>query len=117
RYPTRRSELVTGRERLEARVLLLEHELDLARRAVSMLADQQVHRARVLIRRRLLLGEEHDEVGVLFERPRLPEVGQSRRAIPSRLGRTGQLGEREDGQVEILGQGLERPRDLRDLLL
>src|SRR3989442_647511 len=114
---TRRSKLVTGRERLEARVLLLEHELDLAGWAVPMLADQEVHRARVLIRRRFLLGEKHDQVGVLFERPRLPEVGQSRRSIPSRLGGTGQLGQREDGEVEILGQGLERPRYFRDLLL
>ena len=37
--------------------------------------------------------------------------------VAARLDRAGELGQRDDGDVQLLGERLERARDLRDLLL
>ena len=66
----------------------------------------------------LLAVDEHDDVGVLFERARFAQVGELRpmigRALPARAT---QLRQRDDRDVQLLGQPLQRPRDRRQLLL
>ena len=59
----------------------------------------------------LLAVEEHDEVGVLLDRARLAQVGEHRPLVVALLGRAVELGERDDRQVEILGDLLQAAGD------
>src|SRR5712692_10431269 len=112
--------LVALRPVLEGRVLGDESQVDQPRRAVSLLADNDL--GQVLVLRRLHpvpVGPEQkeDDVGVLLERPRLAQVGELRFLVLPAFHRARELRERHHRQVELLGQGLERARDLGDLLL
>src|SRR5690554_1639771 len=116
--------LLAVRERLEARALLPEEELDDAGRAVALLADDQLRPALepLLLRlhgRNVVLGtvQEHDQIGILLERAGLAQVGELRAVVGPLLGRAGELREREDGNRELLGERLQAAADLADLLL
>src|SRR5207249_2981883 len=105
------------REVLEPRELPDEGELDDARWAVALLADDQFGDA-LRIGRRLALvlvlilavDEDHD-VGVLFERARLAQVGQLRPVIRPRFRRAAQLRQDDDGDIQLLRQPFHRSRD------
>src|SRR5256885_15348966 len=106
---------------------LLEEQLHGARGAVALLADDQLGESLdALVGLRvhgtvveLLAVDEADDVGVLLDRARLPQVGELRTAVlaPALLGRARQLRQRHDGDVELFRERLERARDERDLLL
>ena len=61
--------------------------------------------------------EEEDHVGVLLERARLAQIGELGLLALAGLDRARELGERHHRHVQLLGQRLERARDLGDLLL
>src|SRR6188768_1175183 len=75
---------VGAREVLESRVLLQEYEPHGARGSVALFADDQLGHALglgwhlALDRIHLFAIDEHDDVGVLFQRARLTKVGQLR---------------------------------------
>src|SRR6267378_219158 len=112
---------------VEARVFLLEVQLDRAGRAVALLADDHLGNAfdalvglgidRPVVK--LLPVDEAHDVGVLFDRTRFAEVRQLRPPVlaAALLRRARQLRDRHDGNVELLGQRLERARDVGNLLL
>src|SRR5262245_19585801 len=105
---------------LERCVLGNERDLHLARGSVALLSDDDVgHAISVLGLQTVALGpvEEQDDVGVLLEGARFPEVGELRLLALARLDGPGELRERDHRHVQLFGERLQRPRDLRDLLL
>jgi len=62
-----------------------------------------------------LVNEDH-HVGVLFDRAGFTQVRQLRALIVARFDLARQLRQRQDRNVELLGQRLEPRRDLGDLL-
>ena len=115
--------LIGRREVFESRVLLQEDEPHRAGGPVALLADDQfgdalgLGRHLTLDRIHLFAIDEHDDVGVLFQRARLTKVGQLRTVIAAAFGGPAQLAERNDGDFEFLGENLQRSRDRRKLLL
>src|SRR4051794_24658147 len=67
----------------ELRIALQERELELARRAVSVLGDDDLRNALALgIRVVVLVAvDEHHQVGVLFDLAALPEVREDRSLV------------------------------------
>src|SRR5699024_32877 len=62
--------------------------------------------------------KQHD-VGVLFDRTGIAQVGQLRAVVGAAgglFGRTRKLRQRNDRHVELLGHDLQVPRDIADLL-
>src|SRR5258706_11462 len=112
---------------VEAREFLLEVELRGAGRPVALLADDHfgdaldaliglgVDRAVVEL---LAINEAHD-IRVLLDGARFAQVGELRPAVlaAALLGCARQLRQRHHGDVQLLGQRLERAGDVRDLLL
>src|SRR5262245_6592539 len=78
---------LTDREVLEAGELADERQLDDTGRTVALLGDDQLGyafctgRRLTLVAVHVLAVDEGDDVGVLFERARLAEVGQLRTMI------------------------------------
>lgn len=105
-------------ERAEGRRVVLEVEGDLADRSVTMLGDDDIDD--VLIRsirlHTVLTIEEHDHVCVLLDRTGFAEVGKFRELVWAGFDRTGQLRERDDGDIELTGELLQSARNLGDLL-
>src|SRR5881296_671081 len=103
---------------VETRVFLLEEQLDGPRRAVALLAHDELRQALDGLVRlgvdgtvvELLAIDEAHDVGVLLDRPRLPQVRELGPPMlaPALLGGAGELGQRHYGNVQLLGQGLER---------
>src|SRR5262249_45137829 len=61
--------------------------------------------------------DEHDHIGILFDGSRLAEVGELRPVVGTAIDPSIELRERQNGKLELLGDGLEAPGDLADLLL
>src|SRR6266542_1496496 len=112
---------------VEAGEFLLEVQLHRPRRAIALLSDDHFGKALDALVRlgvdrpvvELLPVDEADDIGVLLDGARLAEVGKLRAAMlpAALLGRPGQLRDRDDRNVELFGERLERPRDVGDLLL
>src|SRR5438045_3990325 len=112
---------------VEPRVFLLEVQLHGAGRAVALFADDHLRESldalvRLGIERavvKLLSIDEADDVGVLLDGPRFPEVGELRPAVfpAPLLGCARELRDRDDRHVELLRERLEGTGDVRDLLL
>ena len=113
----------------------IELQFDGAGRAVPLLADDdfglamhQLHvelpffifrRAgpRLLVSQIVLFPEhEQDDVGVLFDRAGFSQIGQLRTLVVAAFDLTRQLRERDDGDVELLGECLQAGGDLGDFL-
>src|SRR5579884_781096 len=112
---------VVGRELevVERRELAPEGELDGVRRPVALLGDddlRDVLLVAVLVVD-LVAVDERDHVGVLLDGARLAQVGEPGLGRVAVLDLPIELRERDHGHVELLGEGLERARDLGDLLL
>jgi hypothetical protein len=61
--------------------------------------------------------DEGDDVGVLLDGAGFAEVGEDRLAVAAALlGGAGELGEGDDGNLQLLGEGFEAARDGRDFL-
>jgi hypothetical protein len=60
--------------------------------------------------------DEHHHVRVLLDGARLAQVRQLRALVLAVFHLAGQLGKRDDGDVEFLGDGLEPLGDLGDLV-
>src|SRR5690606_5160309 len=117
---------VLGRRILEPGVLLDEVQVHGPDRPVALLADDDL--GLVLDLAALLFGhvaaevpllavDEHDHVGVLLDGPGLAQVRQLRAVIGPRVDGAVELRERDDRDLELLGQRLEPAADLADLLL
>src|SRR5205085_3194149 len=110
-----------AREVLELRVLAEECQVDRVGRAVAVLLDDDLRFALFL---RLLVVvvlavDEHHHVCILLERTGLTEVGKTwpprlPRATLLRLAR--ELRYRDDRNLELLREDLQRARDIGDLL-
>ena len=61
--------------------------------------------------------KKQDNVGILLDGPALAEVGHAGAAVLAALDGAVELRERDDGDFQLAGQGLEPPADLGDLLL
>src|SRR5215207_11583992 len=59
--------------------------------------------------------DEHDDVGVLLDRPGLAEVGQHGALVGPQLELAGELAEGDDGTLELAGEDLEATADLGHL--
>src|SRR5712691_515989 len=97
--------LVALRPVLERGVLGDEGQIDQPRRAVALLADNDL--GQVLVLRGLHpvpVGpeEEEDEIGVLLERPRLPQVGELGLLVLPALHRARELREGHHRHVQLL---------------
>src|SRR5262245_42514181 len=64
----------------------------------------------------LLAVDEHDDVGVLLDRTRFAQVGELWPLVLALLDGAAQLRQRDDRDVEFLGECLEAACYLRDLL-
>ncbi|CDK01171.1 DnaB helicase (modular protein) [Microbacterium sp. C448] len=99
--------------------MALERDCHRPGRAVTVLRHDQVGLARTgaigLVGRFAV--EQDDHVGVLLERSGFTEVREGGLLVLPLLGTTVQLRERDDGHPELLGEQLERTRELTDLLL
>ena len=104
----------------EAGVLRQEHQLHGANWTFPLFSDDQVGLYRVLMRilrvpiSSSLAMEEQDDIGVLLERARLPEVSKTRGLF---LRYAGELGERHHWDLEFTGEGFERTTDVGDLFV
>src|SRR5262249_46038594 len=112
------------REVLEARVLLDERELHRPDGAVALFAHDDLGGALGLLVRLavgvavlLLTVDEHHDVRVLLERARLAPVRELRAVIRARLGRARELRQRDDRDLQLLGEPLQRSRDRGELRL
>jgi len=61
--------------------------------------------------------QEDHHVGVLFEGARLAQVAHLRLLVGALFRPTVELGDRDHRDLEFLGEKLERPGELADLLL
>src|SRR2546421_11212561 len=92
-----------GRQVCELRIPLEERELDRVGRPVPVLGqdhlgDPLLIRLVVVV---LVAVDEHDEVGVLLDRPGLAQGGHDRALVVALLDRAGELREGEDRDVEV----------------
>src|SRR6202790_539941 len=128
-------QMVVQRQIAEPGETGLELQLDRAGWAVALLADDHfglaVHqrhvqlpflifrraRAGFLVRQIIFLAEhEHHHVGVLLDRAGFTQVGQLRALVFAALDLARQLRQRDDGNIQFLGERLQAGRDLRDFL-
>src|ERR1700676_5333561 len=128
-------QMVVQRQIAEPGETGLELQLDRAGGAVALLANDHfglaVHqrhvklpflifrraRAGFLVRQIIFLAEhEHHHVGVLLDRAGFTQVRQLRALVVAALDLTRQLRQRDDGNVQFLGERLQAGGDLRDFL-
>ena len=87
----------------------MEVELDATDGTVSVFGDDDVDN--VFVGRvgfgAVFAVEEHDDVGVLFDRTRFAQVGELRHLVGARFDGARELGEREDGDIEFAGELFE----------
>src|SRR6516164_6083018 len=97
-----------------------EDELDLVGRTVALFGDEDVGHVALFGRgveiEEIWAVDEHDDVGVLFDRTGLAEVGELRAALVA-LRSAGELAEDEDGDLQLLGEALESAGYAGDLFL
>src|SRR5690606_7293258 len=108
-----------GRHVGEAREGALEGNRHRARGAVAVLGDDEVGFARprrLLLVGRLAVQQDH-HVGVLLERARFTQVRERGLLVDALLGAAVELRERDHRNLQFLREQLERPRELRHLLL
>src|SRR5690606_34703735 len=110
-------ELIAARRQvLEARVLAEERQARGADGAVPLFTDDDFGNALVFGFRviDLVPVDEHDDVGVLLDGPRLTQVGVDRALVGPLLQRAVELRKRHYRTVEFLGQALQRAGNLRN---
>src|SRR5680860_167977 len=96
----------------EARVALDEGQLGLADGTVPLLADDDLGDALVgaVLVVDLVPVDEEDEVGVLLDGPRFPEVGEDGTLVPGTLLHLPrELRKCQDGDVQVAREDLEAP--------
>src|ERR1022692_530142 len=98
----------------ELRVLLLECERNLADGTIPMLGDDQVRLAGSLgiLVVVLVAVDEHHQIGVLLEVPRLAQVRELWTLVRPRLHRTTQLGEGDHRHAKLACQDLQSAAQL-----
>src|SRR6218665_3189661 len=111
-----RSKIVarTDGQVLEARLVLLEEQLDRAGRAIALLADDDFGHVRLLALFFLVVVavDEHDDVGILLDGAGLAQVGHQRAFVGALLDRAIELRERHHRALQFLGQHFQAARDL-----
>src|SRR6266516_5710027 len=92
-------------ERLESGVLFQEGKLDLARRPVALLTDDDLGDALVLglLVIDLIAVDEDDQVGVLLDRTAFAEIRQLRDAVAALFDGTAQLREGDHRHSQLFG--------------
>src|SRR5262249_9709063 len=106
-------------EAFEAHELTEETQRDLAGRTVALFGEDDLRQPAGLFRRLVvvLAVEQHDHVGVLLDGARLAEIAHARPIVVAALDVAVELGQSDHRQLQLSGDGLERARDRRDLLL
>src|SRR4051794_8222467 len=117
-FPLTSSPSLRRREIRELRVALEERELHRVGRAVPVLGEDHLGEALAV---RLLVVvlvpvDEGDEIGVLLDRSGLAQVGEDRPLVRALLDRARELRQRDDRDVEVAREDLQRAGDLRYLL-
>ena len=99
-------------------IFLMNASLKLAGRPVAILGDVE-HGDSGLVVGVVIVGtmQEQDDVGVLFDRTRLAQVGHAWLFVFAGFDRAVQLGQGDHRHLERAGQRLQTPADLGDLLL
>src|SRR5690349_12047264 len=115
------------REVVEPGEFFSEDELRHPRRAVALLSDDYFGEALDTLVRfgvdrpvvKLLAIDEAHDIGVLLDRAGLAQIRQLRPPVlaATLLRRARELRDREDRHIQLLGERLERARDVGDLLL
>src|SRR5689334_204382 len=102
---------------LESRVLAEEREAHGADGTVALLADDDLGGAlvRAVLVVHLVPIDEEDDVRVLPDGARLSQVRHHGTLVGALLERAIELRQRDDGNLELLGERLQRARDLGDL--
>src|SRR4051812_14529665 len=110
--------VVVGDVGHEARVVLLERQLDGPEPAVAVLGDDQVRDplALGLLVVVLVAVDEHHQVGVLLDRARLAQVAQHRALVGPLLDAAVELRQRDHRHLELARERLEAAAYLPDLL-
>src|ERR1700683_180840 len=100
----------------ELRVLLLEGQRDFADRPVAVLGDDQIGLSGTLgvLVVVLVAVDEHHQVGVLLEVPRLAQVRELRFLVRARLHRAAELRERDHRHAELAREDLQAAAELAD---
>src|ERR1700728_3757292 len=100
----------------ELRVLLLERQRDFADGAVAVLGDDQVGLAGALgvLVVVLVAVDEHHQVGVLLEVPRLAQIRELRFLVRPRLDCAAELGERDHRHTQLAREDLQAAAQLAD---
>src|SRR6266487_4607832 len=97
---------LTARRVPELRQRRLEAEPYGARRPVPVLREDQLGLALLLVIG-VVAVDEHDDVAVLFERSRFPEIGKLRPLVCARLRVPVQLRQRQDRDLKLLREELQ----------
>lgn len=106
----------------EPGVILFPDQFDIADWAVSLFGDDDLGLSGkfdcfvgfVVV---LFAVDEHDDVGVLFDRTGLTEVAKPRSVVFGVLGLAVQLREAQHGDALLAGEHFEASRDFGDLFL
>ena len=94
---------------VEAAVVAFAFEEDVAGAAFPVLGDVDVGAGPVGDPVFVGAGEEEDDVGVLFDVAGFAEVGELEFAVGGLFGLASELGDGEDGDLEVFGEVLEGP--------
>jgi hypothetical protein len=106
------SSLLKGRI-LEASVFSLEKEMDRPRVPVALFAENDfgvtldLFPFLLIVEIPSLTVNEHDHIGVLFDRTGLPEIGELWSMIGPSVHESVELREGQDGELDFLGHCLE----------
>ncbi len=98
----------------------LKLEFHRVRRTIALLGDNQLGHILVfgLSVVHHIAVNEADDVGILLDRSRLPQIGQHGPFVFfATLGTSIQLGERQNRNIQFLGETLETPADFGNFLL
>src|SRR6516162_1165183 len=97
-----------------------ENELDLVGRAVALFGDKDIGHVALfgggVEIEEIAAIDEHDNVGVLFDRAGFVKIGQLGAALVA-FGSTGELAEDQDGSLQFLGEAFEPARNAGDFFL
>src|SRR6516164_5292808 len=104
----------------EAGTRMQKRQLDQSGGAVTLLGDDDFGEAfevGIIFLVDLFAEDEGDDVGVLLDGARLAQIGELRSMVSTTaFGSAAELRERDDRDLQFLGDRLEAARDGRDLL-
>src|SRR5579883_7376 len=92
-----------------------ESEGNFSRWPIAVLGDAAINQGSGTIRRTALGGQKQHAVGVLFDLPRVSQVGEPRFGIGAVLALSVELTQNDNGNREFASEELQPPREESDL--